>query len=65
MVFYRQIFSKNQTDTTLPMFYGLPKIHKTNAPLRPIVSCINSPNHSLAKILYNKLKNVVLNLKKN
>lgn len=53
------MLSLTQTDTTLPMFYGLPKIHKNNAPLRPIVSCVNSPNHSLAKVLYNKLKNTV------
>ena len=35
--------------------YGLPKIHKTNTPLRPVVSCINSPTYKLlgfiAKIL--------------
>ena len=39
----------------LPRNYGLPKIHKTNTSLRPIVSCINSPTYKLsgfiAKIL--------------
>ena len=30
------------TDTTIPKAYGLPKIHKTDAPLRPIISTINS-----------------------
>lgn len=31
--------------------YGLPKIHKDNIPLRPIVSCINSPTYNLSKFL--------------
>ena len=34
----------------------MPKIHKANFPLRPIISTINSPTHFLAKILYNELK---------
>ncbi|XP_045456272.1 uncharacterized protein LOC123666111 [Melitaea cinxia] len=32
-----------------PKLYGLPKIHKANAPLRPIVSQIDSPTYRLAK----------------
>ena len=31
--------------------YGLPKIHKPNTPLRPIVSAIGSPTYSLAKFV--------------
>ncbi|KAG8239602.1 hypothetical protein J437_LFUL018654 [Ladona fulva] len=34
-----------------PRLYGLPKIHKEGAPLRPIVSAINSPTYNLAKVL--------------
>jgi hypothetical protein len=34
-----------------PHIYGLPKIHKDNVPLRPIVSCIGSPCQELAKYL--------------
>ena len=34
-----------------PRFYGLPKIHKPNTPLRPIVSAIGSPTYSLAKFV--------------
>lgn len=34
-----------------PHFYGLPKIHKPNIPLRPIVSSIGSPCHKLARFL--------------
>jgi hypothetical protein len=33
----------------LPILYGLPKIHKNNWPLRPIVSQINSPAYRLNK----------------
>ena len=32
-----------------PRLYGLPKIHKANVPLRPIVACINSPCYNLSK----------------
>ena len=34
-----------------PQIYGLPKIHKDNTPLRPIVSAIGSPTYLLAKML--------------
>ena len=34
-----------------PKLYGLPKIHKDGAPLRPIVSSINSPTYKLAQFL--------------
>jgi hypothetical protein len=32
-----------------PKLYGTPKVHKTNVPLRPIVSQIDSPSYHLAK----------------
>ena len=34
-----------------PRIYCLPKIHKPSVPLRPIVSCINSPTHALSKYI--------------
>ena len=34
-----------------PKFYGLPKIHKTDCPLRPITSFIGSPLYNLSKLL--------------
>ena len=34
-----------------PKFYGLPKIHKSDIPLRPIVSFIGAPTYCLAKFL--------------
>jgi hypothetical protein len=40
-----------------PRLYGLPKIHKNNAPLRPIVSYISSPTYKLCKFLDKWLKN--------
>ena len=42
----------------LPQMYGLPKLHKTDIPLRPILSMSNSPQHKLAKWLVNVLKPV-------
>ena len=37
---------------TVPgVMYGLPKIHKQNRPLRPIISCINNTAYKVAKFL--------------
>ncbi|BHF83697.1 hypothetical protein SprV_0902684100 [Sparganum proliferum] len=43
-------------DTALARFYGLPKVHKVGAPLRPIVSLKGSPKYGLAKWLFRRLK---------
>nr|VZI00632.1 unnamed protein product [Spirometra erinaceieuropaei] len=43
-------------DTALARFYGLPKVHKDGAPLRPIVSLKGTPKHGLAKWLFRRLK---------
>ena len=34
-----------------PRIYGLPKIHKPQTPLRPIVSCIDAPSYKLSKYI--------------
>lgn len=39
-----------------PVFYGLPKIHKTNWPLRPIVSQIQGPLSKLNEVVDTLLK---------
>ena len=44
---------------TSPKFYGLPKIHKTNIPLRPIVSSRGSVTSGVAKVLAKTLKPLV------
>ena len=36
-------------NTNIARMYGLPKTHKENYPMRPVVSCINSPTYFLAK----------------
>lgn len=41
-----------------PLAYGLPKIHKENIPLRPVISQINSPSYHLAKFISNILNNL-------
>ena len=45
---YSQLYP---TAENIPKFYGLPKIHKKDAPLRPIVSSIGSVMYSTAKFL--------------
>ncbi|XP_041981008.1 uncharacterized protein LOC121734461 [Aricia agestis] len=42
-----------------PKLYGLPKIHKRNIPLRPIVSKIDSPTYNLAKHVAGVLRPLV------
>ena len=42
-----------------PRLYGLPKLHKPDKPLRPILSMINSPQHGLAKFLNIMLEPVI------
>ena len=49
------------TDNNLPRIYGLPKIHKTDIPLRPIVSFIGSPTYHLSKFLKRILSPLVGN----
>ncbi|BHF75593.1 hypothetical protein SprV_0501868900 [Sparganum proliferum] len=43
-------------DTALARFYGLPKVHKDGAPLRPIVRLKGTPKYGLAKWLFRRLK---------
>ncbi|BHF61904.1 hypothetical protein SprV_0100488400 [Sparganum proliferum] len=45
-------------DTALAPFYGLPKVHKDGAPLRPIVSLEGTPTYGLAKWLLRRLKSL-------
>ena len=39
------------TSEEVPKLYGLPKIHKKNFPLRPIVSSIGSITYQASKLL--------------
>nr|VZI04186.1 unnamed protein product [Spirometra erinaceieuropaei] len=43
-------------DAAIARFYGLPKIHKPNVPLRPIVALKGTPTYGLAKWLTKHLK---------
>ncbi|BHF70446.1 hypothetical protein SprV_0301350000 [Sparganum proliferum] len=43
------------TDAAMARFYGLPKIHKDGAPLRPIVSLRGTPTFNLAKWMFRRL----------
>lgn len=42
---------RNLVDFTAvcPVFYGIPKVHKTNTPLRPIVSQVDGPTSAISK----------------
>ena len=60
--FLKQLLLKNEISDSLsnlinpvgsvtPCFNVLPKIHKENIPLNPILSMVNSAQHKLAKFL--------------
>ena len=54
-----QYYQLRSTDATAPRLYGLPKIHKKDIPMRPIVSFINSPLYNLSKFLCKLLSPLV------
>ena len=47
------------TAETVPTFYGLPKIHKPEVPLRPIISSIDSITYNIAKYVSSLLSPLV------
>ncbi|UYV60784.1 hypothetical protein LAZ67_1002292 [Cordylochernes scorpioides] len=58
----KQILENPENPGTHPYIYGLPKIHKKNTPLRPIVAYNQSPAYSLSKHLANRLSEITKNL---
>ncbi|BHF82358.1 hypothetical protein SprV_0802549500 [Sparganum proliferum] len=44
------------TDAAAPRFYGLPKLHKVDVPLRPMASLRGAPTFNLAKWLFRHLR---------
>ena len=67
LLFSKGIFSREIYDKIRPVgsnpsrIYGLPKLHKKDVPLRPIVSGIGSYTHGLAKYLSDILKPLAYN----
>ena len=55
---YRSLYS---TGSSFGILYGLPKVHKDNVPLRPILAAYNSPSFSIAKFLVPLLKSLSVN----
>ena len=45
----------NLVGSITPRMYGLPKMHKKDVPLRPILSMVHSAQHKLAKFLNDQL----------
>ena len=43
------------------VMYGLPKIHKNNVPIRPIISAVDTYNYQLARYLERSLKPIIKN----
>ena len=53
---YRRLYP---TGAVPPKYYGLPKVHKTGMPLRPIISSVGSVTHATAKELTRIIKPLV------
>ena len=49
-------FKLKLTDSQVPRFYGLPKIHKPAVPIRPIVSYTSSPLYQLSRYIADILR---------
>ena len=47
-----QLKQLSPTGSRPGIIYGLPKVHKTNIPLRPISSAIGTHSYNLAKFLF-------------
>lgn len=45
-------FDTSLSDTSIAKIYGLPKTHKPNYPMRPIVSNINTPTSFLSRFIH-------------
>lgn len=63
---YKQKLQLYNTSSIAPRLYGLPKVHKENIPMRPIVSSTNVPCYKMAKHIGDILKNIIsteLNIK--
>lgn len=52
----KEQFALTTYNAVAPKLYALPKVHKPNIPLRPIVASINTPSSALSKKLSNMLK---------
>ena len=57
-IFNKQtIWYMKQINPQPPQLTGLPKIHKENAPIRPLINYQTSPGYKAAKILEKYIKN--------
>ena len=55
-------FMRPPTKIRTPILYGLPKIHKDDTPLRPVISGIDSPTDNLSKYMTHYLQPLATNL---
>jgi hypothetical protein len=46
-------------NSVISKIYGLPKTHKNDCPLRPIVSCVNSATYNISRFFTTILSNVI------
>ena len=57
-----EVYSSLHSSGSRPgILYGLPKVHKSGAPLRPILSAIGTAGYNLAKFLLPIIKPITLN----
>jgi len=59
-LFLRSKIPANDEEAKLPIFYGIPKIHKSPVKMRPIVPCHSNVQAPAAKYVSKKLKPILL-----
>jgi hypothetical protein len=49
-------YGLTNNNTSPSVMKALPKVHKQNIPIRPVINCINSPNYKVSTIITTILK---------
>ena len=55
---YNTLYTRGSCYATL---YGLPKVHKENTPLRPVMAAFNTPSYKLSKFIGKSLSHLTVN----
>jgi len=57
--FFRSLITEKGAQHSIPIFYGIPKIHKEPVKMRPIIPCHSAIQNPAAKYVSKKLKPII------